>query len=302
MQVTPVAASMNSSVNLGAYNIEGILAEIYSEPEVVTHDAADITNPRKDIVAIQRDLSVGVRACDIVIVKGTPAASPVAPSLTKNDSTLWQDGLYEVTIPAGETDASNFTYTDIRQASQSLVTTPAIYVPTGAVLEWYTHTCPDGYIWAEGQAVSRTEHSDLFDLWGTTFGAGDGSTTFNVIDKRGLAGVGYESGSEEFGTLGGTYGEKKHVLTEGELAAHAHDNSHAHNNSGEHSHTGYTASGTGGGGLDVFIYNVGGGTIPNTSVGGAHNHSHSGNTGSKGSNVPHNNIQPSISARYIIKT
>ena len=43
---------------------------------------------------------------------------------------------------------------------------------------------PDNCIWLEGQAISRTTYSTLFGIYGTTYGAGDGSTTFNLPDCR----------------------------------------------------------------------------------------------------------------------
>ena len=58
--------------------------------------------------------------------------------------------------------------------------------PVGSGIISYTGEIFDGYIAAEGQALSRTVYSALFAKLGTTFGVGDGSTTFNVIDMRGL--------------------------------------------------------------------------------------------------------------------
>ena len=53
-------------------------------------------------------------------------------------------------------------------------------VPTGVVNMWGTATAPTGYLLCAGAAVSRTTYSALFAVIGTTFGVGDGSTTFNV--------------------------------------------------------------------------------------------------------------------------
>ena len=58
--------------------------------------------------------------------------------------------------------------------------------PVGSGIISYTGEIFDGYIAAEGQALSRTVYSALFAKFGTTFGIGDSSTTFNVIDMRGL--------------------------------------------------------------------------------------------------------------------
>ena len=53
-------------------------------------------------------------------------------------------------------------------------------VPVGATVEWPTATAPSGWLKCDGAQYSRTTYKTLFDLIGTTFGAGDGSTTFNV--------------------------------------------------------------------------------------------------------------------------
>jgi microcystin-dependent protein len=58
-------------------------------------------------------------------------------------------------------------------------------VPVGTVINVAMNTAPNGYLKANGAAVSRSTYSDLFTAIGTTFGAGDGSTTFLVPDLRG---------------------------------------------------------------------------------------------------------------------
>ena len=58
-------------------------------------------------------------------------------------------------------------------------------VPPGAIMAFARSTPPEGWLECKGQAVSRTTYAALFAAIGTTFGAGDGSTTFNVPDLRG---------------------------------------------------------------------------------------------------------------------
>ena len=56
----------------------------------------------------------------------------------------------------------------------------------GFMMPWFNDAVPnDAWVFAEGQAISRTTYAPLFGQWGTIFGAGDGSLTFNVIDMRG---------------------------------------------------------------------------------------------------------------------
>lgn len=66
---------------------------------------------------------------------------------------------------------------------RSLLAIPS--VPAGTVIDYAANTPPTGYLKANGAAVNRTTYADLFTAIGTTFGVGDGSTTFNVPDLRG---------------------------------------------------------------------------------------------------------------------
>ena len=63
----------------------------------------------------------------------------------------------------------------------------ALGVPSGVILPFAGATAPDGFLLCAGQAVSRTIYFDLFAAIGTAYGAGDGSTTFNLPDLRGRA-------------------------------------------------------------------------------------------------------------------
>jgi microcystin-dependent protein len=67
---------------------------------------------------------------------------------------------------------------------------------------------PAGHELLDGGAISRTTYPVLFDLWGTSFGSGDGSTTFNKPDRRGRVGVGRNAGDVDFDTIGETGGSK----------------------------------------------------------------------------------------------
>lgn len=67
-------------------------------------------------------------------------------------------------------------------------------VPAGTVVAWGANNTPTGYIHCNGAAVSRTLYADLFSAISTTFGGGDGSTTFNVPDLRGEHIRGFDDG------------------------------------------------------------------------------------------------------------
>jgi microcystin-dependent protein len=82
----------------------------------------------------------------------------------------------------------------------------------GTIFGWPRETIPSWALEANGAAVSRTTYSGLFALYGTTFGAGDGTTTFNLPDYRGDTLVG-KAASGTFGTLGATVGSETHSHT-----------------------------------------------------------------------------------------
>ena len=91
--------------------------------------------------------------------------------------------------------------------------------PAGIVMSFAGATAPEGWLLCDGSAVSRSSYSALFDVIGTTYGAGDGSTTFNVPDLSGKVIIGV-SGTHALGTSGG---EETHTLLTAEIPAHTHE-------------------------------------------------------------------------------
>ena len=83
-----------------------------------------------------------------------------------------------------------------------------------------------GYLECNGQAVSRTTYSELFKVIGTTYGSGDGSTTFNLPNLNGKTVIGTSS-SHAFGSTGGAtthvHATKNHTLTIAEMPNHNHN-------------------------------------------------------------------------------
>ncbi|MBR0964774.1 tail fiber protein [Bradyrhizobium diazoefficiens] len=104
-------------------------------------------------------------------------------------------------------------------------------VPIGSCIDFFGTTAPNSsFVLAYGQAVSRTAYSTLFSMFGTTYGTGDGSTTFNVPDLRGRVTAGRDDmggvaasrlTNTYFGAsataLGAAGGSQSHTLTLGEL-------------------------------------------------------------------------------------
>lgn len=135
-----------------------------------------------------------------------------------------------------------------------LVPSSAI-LPPGMVIAYGGVSVPSGWLEANGAAVSRTTYASLFAAIGTTYGAGDGSTTFNLPDLRGRTVVGAGAGPGLTDRVLGTgYGTENVTLSQANLpnvnlnATTSAAGSHAHTvdppitGSSSHSHTGTTAN------------------------------------------------------------
>jgi microcystin-dependent protein len=158
---------------------------------------------------------------------------------------------------------------------------------TGVIKAYGGSSAPTGYLLCDGSAVSRSTYAALFTAISTTFGSGNGSTTFNVPDLRDRLPLGKgnmggtaanrvtsaSTGGSNSDTLGGTGGAETHQLTVSELAVHRHQH---HLTSG--SNAGAAASS--------------GSTQSNTAQ----------YTDYEGGDQAHNNMPPWIALNYIIKT
>jgi len=121
------------------------------------------------------------------------------------------------------------------------------YVPTGCVKMYAGSTPPSSWLICDGGAVSRTTYADLFAVIGTTYGQGNGSTTFNVPDMRGNVVVGHNGSTYNRGSTGGS---PTHEITTAEMPIHSHTGTsdvggaHSHTgtigSTGSHQHTGST--------------------------------------------------------------
>lgn len=174
--------------------------------------------------------------------------------------------------------------------------TDVVFNVPGVVLPYAGSVIPNGWLECNGQAVSRETYADLFASIGTAYGVGDGSTTFNVPDMLGRVPVGVDSqNTRETGvtSLGTAVGEAKHTTTSTEVPAHTHDVTGRNLTIV----TGVTLNNPPAGVTITTTTNAGtvlppnGSTAP-TSV---------NQTSSVGSGVAHNNMQPSIGLKYIIR-
>lgn len=94
----------------------------------------------------------------------------------------------------------------------------ALSVPTGTVIWRPVATVPDGYLEANGQAVSRTTYAGLYAVYGTAYGAGDLVNTFNLPDMQDRFAIG-ASGSKP---VGGDGGAETVTISASQLPAHTH--------------------------------------------------------------------------------
>ena len=76
------------------------------------------------------------------------------------------------------------------KSSDRVYDATGIVMPVGAVLPYAGSTPPDGWLLCNGDAKSRIEFADLFEVLGETFGEGDGSTTFNLPNLQGVSPTG----------------------------------------------------------------------------------------------------------------
>jgi microcystin-dependent protein len=99
-------------------------------------------------------------------------------------------------------------------------------------------TAPSGWLLCNGDAVSRTTYSALYAIVGTTFGVGDGSTTFNVPDMRSRLPMGVGTGTGlSARTLAETGGVETQTIASGNLPTHSHTLSAHTHTSAAHTHT-----------------------------------------------------------------
>lgn len=170
--------------------------------------------------------------------------------------------------------------------------------PTGAIIAYGSASAPTGWLTCDGSAVSRTTYSGLFSVISTTFGVGDGSSTFNLPDlsRRVLMGKGGSASSTISNTVGSTGGEETHTLLTAEMPSHTHtitDTGHSHESTA-------TGIATFGQGSSRSVGTFGGATTALTDK--TSNNATGISLANTGSGTAHNVIQPSIVVNYIIKT
>lgn len=231
-----------------------------------------------------------------VIIDGTPATATVteiARSITSagvlTHATVGDPIGFDWEAKVGQALAQQETRLGALEAQVSPLT-PGSTNLTGMLQMTAAATAPAGWYLCQGQELSRTGEAKLFAAIGLTYGAGNGTTTFNLPNLQGRVPVGVSTSDTDF-ARGASGGAKTHTLTESQLPSHKHAAS-----DGTIAMVA-TQAGT------ASTTDNGGGSVVQGSTSGrfVHPATLTGSTGATGGNAAHNNLQPFVAVNYIIK-
>ena len=210
------------------------------------------------------------------------------------------------------------------QLDAKLNSAGAFTVATGMILPFsaVAGSIPTGYLNCDGAAVSRSTYSALFSLLSTTYGAGDGASTFNVPNLAGRFAIG-KSGSYALGSTGGATTDtftpggtvagaaNNHSLTTSEIPSHFHYAANTDNGfpNAIQNNVNFTITAKSNGGLGNNDYHLIG-TNNNSSnlagktsaTGSGAGHSHTLSATFTGNSETVDILNPYISINFIIKT
>ena len=169
-------------------------------------------------------------------------------------------------------------------------------IPTATIVPWSDSSVPSGFLECNGAAVSRSTYSALYAIVGTTYGAGDGSSTFNLPDLQDNVMVG-KSGTKAIGSTGGA----NTVTSTGNVGGSTANATLTSAQLATHNHTFPTRSP--GGNYDNSVqrgFHVTAGVATSSNVGSGTGHSH--NMSATFSGDATSVVQPYLTLIYIIKT
>lgn len=154
------------------------------------------------VIAESHDVIIDPNASELINGAATALIAAGSSGTLYCDGTKWfasggqvRDSFAVVTNSADPTKKLRFDLSALSTGVTRVLTVPdqdvtLAHIPPGVILDFGGVTAPSGWLLCDGAAVSRTTYASLFSAIGTTFGAGDGSTTFNVPDFKGRTAVG----------------------------------------------------------------------------------------------------------------
>ena len=168
-------------------------------------------------------------------------------------------------------------------------------LPVGTIVPFAGTTIPSGYMACDGSAISRTTYAELYNAIGTTYGSGNGTSTFNLPDLNGRFLLGLNSSH----ALASTGGAETVTLTKEQIPSHNHTASL--NNDGSHTHLFWFGGANGGNGGQIACGNGRWGQDKGGDISSG-GHNHGGITvGNTGGGQAHENMPPFLATYYIIK-
>ncbi len=237
--------------------------------------------------------------------------SPGSPSFTfasDTDTGMYRFAANEIGFAVNGGDVAKISIAGVDASFGKIREIGNPLIPAGTMVDYAGGFEPAGWLYCNGQAVSRTVYYDLFAAIDVQYGVGDGSTTFNVPDLRGRVTAGGDSmgGVAAAGRLTGidfknTTGSQSHVISTAEMPTHDHtvsgttgdeSNTHTH-------HYGSAAIGNTGPTAGNLITTGTANTTDANNTG--HTHTFSATTSANGSSTAMTLVQPTMGMNKIIK-
>lgn len=292
-----VSAAVANSADIST--VSSISSDVSAVAGIATNVTAVAGNETNINAVVGNAANINAAVANEANINAAPQAALDAAS-ARDLSERWANEAEDVPVEGGEFSAYHWSKKAEQSAAGSsdnisnqsdvpgatvtdaLNTLAAAGIP-GQISAFAFNTAPDGWLKANGAAVSRTTYSDLFGAIGTTFGAGDGSTTFNVPDLRGEFLRGWDDGRgvDTGRAFGSTQQDqnKSHTHTGTAASAGAHGHSASSNSTGAHTHSVPAVSGESGGGSLIERSKNGSRIDQATSSAGAHSHTITVNSG-----------------------
>lgn len=284
------------------------LRELSAQSETNTHLQLDVIEGR--LVYSSENSEKGISSPDMIPIEAiarlislNELADVEYQVATDGDILSWNgDEWVSYTVPSGTVVTPVGVDADgrlVKQGSGGPMPTPG-EIPVGGIMAWpaLPNQIPAGWLECNGQAVSRSVYADLFNVLGTRYGGGDGSTSFNLPNISTRAIHGLSSTDTQFNVVGQTGGSKTHTMTVAQMPPH----NHTMNSAGNHSHnisnryirdvgSGGNIAGNGGGSVWRNLSSV-----PMSSSG---SHTHSINSRGGGNAMPI--LDPYITMPFIMR-